>query len=194
MNRQEGYRLLRKYNKDPFHIRHALTVEGVMRFMADALDYGDEAAYWAMVGLLHDIDFEQYPDLHCVKALEIYALEGIDDDMARACACHGYGLTGVTLVPTHEMEKVLYAVDELTGLIYATALMRPSKSTLDMEPKSVMKKLKTLAFAAGCSREVIQNGADILGWPLDKLVEQTLLAMRACEASVQVEMANLEGE
>lgn len=188
MTREQALTLLKKYNQDPFHIRHALTVEGVMREMARSLGYGDEQAHWALVGLLHDIDFEQYPDAHCVKALEIFKTEGVPDDIAHSAASHGYGLTGVDIAPQKQMEKVLFAIDELTGLIYACSLMRPSRSAKDMELKSVMKKYKAPAFAAGCSREVIQKGADMLGWELSDLITRTLEAMRQTEDEVSAQM------
>lgn len=180
ITRDEAFALLKEYNKDPFHIRHALTVEGVMRWYANKLGYGDEEEFWGIVGLLHDLDFELYPEEHCKKSQEIMRDRGIDERIIRATASHGYGL-GVDIKPEHEMEKVLYATDELTGLIWAAALMRPSKSVQDMELKSVKKKYKTTNFAAGCSREVIERGAEMLGWELDELISKTILAMRSCE-------------
>ena len=174
---------LRKYNHEPFHIQHALTVEGVMRWYAQQLGYGDEADFWATVGLLHDIDFEQWPEQHCQKAPELLREAGCGDDLIRAVCSHGYGIC-CDIEPTHQMEKVLYAADELTGLIGAAALMRPSKSCQDMEVKSLKKKYKDKKFAAGCSRDVIQQGADRLGWTLEELMEKTILAMRSCEDSV----------
>ena len=187
ISREEALALLKKYNQDPFHIQHALTVEGVMRWFAEELGYGEETDFWGMVGLLHDIDFEQYPEQHCIKAPELLRDGGVGEDMIHAICSHGYQLT-VDIVPEHEMEKVLYATDELTGLIGAAALMRPSRSVQDMEVKSVKKKFKSLNFAAGCSREVIQNGADMLGWDLADLMERTILAMRSCEEAIQQAM------
>lgn len=189
ISRDEALKLLKEFNSEPFHIRHALTVEGVMRWYAEELGYGDEADLWATVGLLHDLDFEKYPDQHCVKSQEIMRERGIDERIIRATASHGYGL-GVDIEPVHEMEKVLYATDELTGLIWAAALMRPSKSVSDMELKSVKKKYKTPNFAAGCSREVIERGAEMLGWELDDLISKTILAMRSCEEKVNAETQN----
>ena len=180
ITRDEAFELLKKYNKDPFHIRHALTVEGVMRWYAKELGYADEEEYWGIVGLLHDIDFELYPEEHCKKAPELLKAGGVGDDMIYSICSHGYGIC-VDIEPVHEMEKVLFAADELTGLIGAVALMRPSKSTLDLELKSVKKKYKALNFAAGCSREVIQRGADMLGWTLDDFISDTILAMRTLE-------------
>lgn len=180
ITREEAFELLKKYNQDSFHIHHALTVEGVMRWYARELGYGDEAEYWGIVGLLHDIDFEQYPEEHCIKAPELLRNAGVGEDIIHAVCSHGYELT-VDVKPEHEVEKVLYAVDELTGLIGAVALMRPSKSVQDMEVKSVKKKYKSNNFAAGCSREVIQRGADMLGWELNDLIQKTIYAMRSCE-------------
>lgn len=181
LTRDEAFALLREYNEDSFHIKHALTVEGVMRYFARELGYGDEEEFWGIVGLLHDLDFERHPDQHCIKSQEILRERGVDERIVRATASHGYGLT-VDIKPEHEMEKVLYAVDELTGLIGATALMRPSRSVSDLELKSVKKKFKTPSFAAGCSRQVISQGADMLGWSLDDLISRTILAMRATDA------------
>jgi predicted hydrolase (HD superfamily) len=180
LNRDEAWNFLCRYNKEEFHLKHARTLEGVMRWFANQLGYEDEADFWAMVGLLHDLDFEMYPEQHCVKSQEIMREANLSERLIRATASHGYGLT-VDIQPEHQMEKVLYAVDELTGLIGAVALMRPSRSVQDLEVKSVMKKFKTLSFAAGCSREVIQKGADMLGWPLEELIEKTILAMRTLE-------------
>ncbi len=151
-----------------------------MRYFAKKLGYGPEEEFWGIVGLLHDLDFEKYPAEHCIRQQEIMKERGVDGKIIRATASHGYNLT-VDIEPAHEMEKILYATDELTGLIGAVAIMRPSKSVMDLEVKSVMKKYKTLNFAAGCSREVIADGAKMLGWDLEKLVEETILAMRACE-------------
>ena len=183
ITRQEAWELLTEYNKDHFHLKHAVTVEGVMRYYARELGYGDEEDFWGIVGLLHDLDFEQYPDEHCIKSQEIMRERGLDERLIHATASHGYALT-VDIKPEHEMEKVLYATDELTGLIGAAALMRPSKSVSDMELKSLKKKYKTVNFAAGCSREVIERGADMLGWTLDDLLSRTILAMCDCEDAV----------
>ncbi|MCM1043915.1 MAG: HDIG domain-containing protein [Candidatus Gastranaerophilales bacterium] len=180
ISRDAAFELLQKYNQDPFHIQHALTVEGVMRWYARELGYGEDEEFWGLVGLLHDIDFEQYPEQHCIKAPELLREGGVSEEMIHAVCSHGFGLT-VDVKPEHEMEKVLYAADELTGLIWAAALMRPSKSTQDMELKSLKKKYKSKGFAAGCSRDVIEKGAQMLGWELDVLLERTLEAMRACE-------------
>lgn len=180
LTRDEAWELLTEFNKDHFHLKHALTVEGVMRYFARELGYSDEEEFWGIVGLLHDLDFEKYPESHCVKEQEIMRERGIDERIIHATASHGYALT-VDIKPEHEMEKVLYAVDELTGLIGAAALIRPSKSVSDLELKSVKKKYKTANFAAGCSREVIERGAEMLGWDLDTLIERTILAMRSCE-------------
>jgi predicted hydrolase (HD superfamily) len=188
ISREAALELLKKHNKDPFHIQHGLTVEGVMKWYADKLGYGEDAEYWGIVGLLHDIDFEEYPEQHCIKAPELLKEAGVSDDIIHAVCSHGYELT-VDIKPEHEMEKVLYATDELTGLIGAAALMRPSKSVQDMELKSLKKKYKSANFAAGCSREVIQRGADMLGWELDKLLSDTIEAMRSCEESVANEVA-----
>lgn len=184
LTRDEAWELLREYNSDPFHLKHAVTVEGVMRYFARELGYEDEADFWGVVGLLHDLDFERYPDQHCVKSQEIMRERDLDERLIHATASHGYGIT-VDIEPEHEMEKVLYAADELTGLIYAASLMRPSKSVSDMEVKSVKKKYKNANFAAGCSREVIQRGADMLGWELSDLIQRTILAMRECEEAYE---------
>lgn len=183
MNRSEAWRLLTKYNKDPFHLRHAITLELVMKYFSNELGYCDDSDYWAIVGLLHDLDFELYPNEHCVKSQEIMRLEGVDEKIIRSTASHGYGIC-VDIKPEHEMEKVLFAVDELTGLIGACALMRPSKSVSDMELKSLKKKFKQPSFAAGCSRDVIKQGAELLGWPTDELLDRTLKAMKATEAQI----------
>ncbi len=181
LTREAAWELLNEYNKDHFHLKHALTVEGIMRYFAEELGYADEVDFWGIVGLLHDLDFEQYPEQHCIKEQEIMREHGIDERIIHATASHGYALT-VDIQPEHEMEKVLYATDELSGLIGAVALMRPSKSVSDLELKSVKKKYKNAKFAAGCSREVIERGAEMLGWTLDELIERTILAMRSCEA------------
>jgi predicted hydrolase (HD superfamily) len=187
ITRDEAFSLLKKYNKDPFHIQHALTVEQVMKWYANELGYGDEAEYWGIVGLLHDIDFEEYPDQHCIKAPELLREGGVDESIIHAVCSHGYGIT-VDIEPEREMEKVLFAADELTGLIWAAALMRPSKSTKDMELKSLKKKYKSKGFAAGCSREVIERGAEMLGWELDTLLTRTLEAMKASEDAINTAM------
>ena len=187
LTREEALALLKKYNKESFHIQHALTVEGVMRWFAGELGYGAEAEYWANAGLLHDIDFELYPEQHCQKAPELLREGGVSEDMIRSVCSHGYGLCS-DVEPEHEMEKVLFAVDELTGLIGAAALMRPSKSVTDMEVSSIKKKFKDKRFAAGCSRDVIRQGAERLGWELNELFEKTILAMRSCEKQIQEEM------
>lgn len=191
--RNDAFALLKKYNKDPFHIQHALTVEAVMKWYANELGYGEDAEYWGIVGLLHDIDFELYPAEHCLMAPELLKDGGVSDDIIHAVCSHGYGITvecGTTIdvEPLHEMEKVLFAADELTGLIWAAALMRPSKSTKDMELKSLKKKYKSKGFAAGCSREVIERGAAQLGWDLEKLLTMTLQAMAATEDEIKAEI------
>jgi len=191
ITREEALELLKKYNKEPFHIQHALTVEGVMRWYAHELGYGDESDYWAITGLLHDIDFELYPEEHCKKAPELLIEGGVGEDMLHAVCSHGFGIC-TDIKPEHEMEKVLFAVDELTGLIGAAALMRHSKSVMDMEMKSVKKKFKDKKFAAGCSRDIIQQGAENLGWNLDDLFEKTIQAMRSCEESINQEMEDRE--
>ena len=183
ITREQAFDLLKKYNQEEFHIRHALTVEGVMRWYAKKLGYGEEEEFWGIVGLLHDIDFEQYPEQHCIKALELLKDGGASEELIHAVCSHGYAIT-VDVKPEHLMEKVLYAADELIGLIWAAALMRPSKSVQDMEVKSVKKKYKNAKFAAGCSREVIERGADMLGWELSDLIGKTILAMRSCEENV----------
>lgn len=194
--REDALALLKKYNQDPFHLQHAFTVEAVMKWYANELGYAEDAEYWGIVGLLHDIDFEQYPEEHCLKAPELLREGGVGEDIIHSVVSHGYGITigcGVTLdvAPEHEMEKVLFAADELTGLIWAAALMRPSKSTKDMELKSLKKKYKSKGFAAGCSREVIQRGADQLGWELEKLLTMTMEAMKATEDTINVECESL---
>ena len=188
--RDEALALLRQYNKEPFHLQHAFTVEGVMAWYAKELGYDDEADFWAMVGLLHDIDFEQWPEEHCKKAPELLAATGADGRLIHAVVSHAYGLCS-DVAPEHEMEKVLFAVDELTGLIGAAALMRPSRSVMDMEVSSLKKKFKDKKFAAGCSRDVIRQGAENLGWELDTLFERTIQAMRACEADINAAMEAL---
>jgi len=192
INRRQAWDLLKQYNKDPFHLQHALTVEGVMRWFAQDQGFADEEEFWGIVGLLHDIDFEQYPDQHCLKAPELLRAGGCSEELIHAVCSHGYGLTTVDAKPEHQMEKILYAADELTGLIWAVAIIRPSKSVMDMEVRSVKKKYKAPAFAAGCSRQVIENGAAMLGWELDILIEKTILAMRSCEAEVNAATAALK--
>lgn len=177
MTREEAWNFLTEYNQDQFHLEHAQTVEKTMRYFARELGYGEEEDFWGIVGLLHDLDFEQFPDQHCIKSQEIMRERGIDERIIHATASHGYGIT-VDIKPEHEMEKVLFAVDELTGLIGAVVLMRPSKSVQDLELKSVKKKYKSKGFAAGCSREVIAQGAEMLGWTLDELIERTLKALK----------------
>ena len=183
ISREAALNALREYNKEPFHIQHALTVEGVMRWYANDLGYGEDADFWATVGLLHDIDYGMWPDEHCLKAPELLEKAGCDDEFIHAVCSHGYGIC-CDVEPTHEMEKVLFAADELTGLIGAAARMRPSKSCKDMELSSLKKKFKDKKFAAGCSREVITTGAERLGWDLDTLLGKTLEAMRSCEDNV----------
>ncbi len=182
--------LLRKYNKEPFHIYHALTLESVMRYFAVSLGYAEDADYWATTGLLHDIDFEMYPSEHCKKAPELLSAAGVGEDMINSICSHAYGLCS-DVEPKHQMEKILFAVDELTGLIGAAARMRPSKSVKDMEVSSLKKKFKDKRFAAGCSREVIEQGAQMLGWDLAKLMEETIKAMRECEDGVNAEMQSI---
>ncbi|MDR0422597.1 MAG: hydrolase [Proteiniphilum sp.] len=184
ITRNEAWALLTEYNREDFHLQHARTVEGVMRYFAQSLGYGDEAAFWATVGLLHDLDFEMYPDEHCIRQQQIMRENGLDERLIRAAASHGYGMA-TDIEPLHEMEKVLYAVDELTGLIGAVARMRPSRSVTDLEVSSVRKKYKSANFAAGCSREVIGRGAAMLGWELDTLIEKTILAMRSLDREIQ---------
>lgn len=185
----EALALLKEYNQGEFHLKHAYIVSDVMGWFAEQLGYGEEKEFWSIVGLLHDLDFEQYPDQHCIKSQEIMRARGVDEAIIHATASHGYGIT-VDIRPEHEMEKVLYATDELTGLTQAAALMRPSRSVMDMELKSLKKKYKSPSFAAGCSREVIARGAEMLGWSLDDLLQKTLLAMRVDEARI----AALEAE
>ncbi len=190
MDRTAAWNLLCKYNHDPFHLRHALTMEGVMRYFARENGFAQDEEFWGNVGLLHDIDFEQFPEEHCVKAPELLREGGADEPLVHAVCSHGWGIT-VDVRPEHLMEKLLFASDELSGLIWASALMRPSRSVQDLELKSVKKKFKNRKFAAGCSREVITKGAELVGWTLDELIERTILAMRSCEASVEEGMAGL---
>lgn len=187
ITREKALELLKKYNKEPFHILHALTVEGVMRWYATELGYAQEEEFWGLAGLLHDVDFEQYPEEHCVKAPQLLAEIGAEEEIIHAVCSHGYGLVS-EVKPEHEMEKILFASDELTGLIGAAARMRPSKSVMDMEVSSLKKKYKDKRFAAGCSRDVIEQGAQMLGWSLEELFEKTILAMRSCEERVNHEM------
>ena len=190
LTRIKALDLLRKYNQESFHIQHALTVEGTMRYFSMELGYENEADFWAMCGLLHDIDFEQYPEQHCIKAPELLQEIHAPEAMVHAICSHGYGMC-CDVEPVHLMEKVLFAVDELTGLIGAAARMRPSKSVMDMELSSLKKKFKDKKFAAGCSRETIQQGAERLGWSLDELLDKTIMAMRSCESQVAVELESL---
>lgn len=190
IKRDDAIKLLKKYNKEEFHILHALTVEGVMRYFAEECGYGDDKDFWGICGLLHDVDFEMYPSEHCIKAPELLKEIGASSDIVHAVCSHGYGIC-CDVEPTHEMEKILFATDELTGLIGAAARMRPSKSTKDMELKSLKKKYKDKRFAAGCSRDIIQKGAQMLGIELDELLEKTILAMRSCEDSVEKELETL---
>ena len=187
ISRKKACELLKKYNKDPFHIQHALTVEAVMKWFAKEQGYEEESEYWGMVGLLHDIDFEYYPDEHCIKAPELLRAGGVGEDMIRSVCSHCYGIT-TDVEPTHEMEKILFATDELTGLIWVRFFDASIKSTKDMELKSLQKKYKTKSFAAGCSREIIEQGAQMLGWDLTDLLERTLHAMAASEDTVIEQM------
>lgn len=185
LTREQAWDLLREYNQEPFHLRHGLTVEAVMGWFAQELGYGDQAELWSQAGLLHDVDFERWPEEHCVKAKTLLEERGLEPGLIHAVVCHGWGMTNTDAQPEHQMEKVLFAVDELTGLIGAAALMRPSKSTKDMELKSLKKKFKDKKFAAGCSRETITQGAELLGWELDDLLGRTLSAMQATEDAVE---------
>ncbi len=185
MDRNTAWALLTKYNQEPFHLLHALTLEGVMDYFARELGYGDEAGFWSLVGLLHDVDFEQFPDQHCLKAPELLTEIGADERLVHAVCSHGWGIC-CDVKPEHEMEKILFATDELTGLIGAAARMRPSKSCADMELSSLKKKYKDKKFAAGCSRDVIARGAELLGWDLDQLLSRTLDAMKAVESRVHL--------
>lgn len=190
ITRNDALKLLEKYNKEPFHIYHGLTVEGVMKWFANELGYGEDEDFWGTVGLLHDIDFEAYPEEHCIKAPELLRAAGVSEEVIHGVCSHGYNLT-VDVKPEHQMEKVLYATDELTGLIGAAIRMRPSKSTKDFEVKSLKKKFKDKKFAAGCSRDVIKFGAQLLDWELDYLFDRTILAMRSCEDTVKKELEEL---
>lgn len=191
MTREEAWALLTEFNQEPFHLQHAITVGKVMRWYAQQLGYEADADFWEIVGLLHDLDFEQFPQEHCIRSQQIMRERGVPEQIIHATASHGYGLC-CDIEPEHEMEKVLYASDELTGLIGAAALMRPSKSVQDMELSSLKKKFKDKKFAAGCSRDVIRQGAERLGWELDTLLDRTLQAMRACEAEVAQAMAAID--
>lgn len=190
VTREQALALLQKYNQEPFHILHGLTVEGVMRWFAEDAGFAEEADFWALCGLLHDVDFERYPQEHCKKAPELLAEIDAPEAMVHAVCSHAYGSCS-DVEPVHQMEKVMFAVDELTGLIGAAARMRPSKSVMDMELSSLKKKFKDKKFAAGCSRDVIREGAERLGWTLDETLEKTILAMRSCETSVAEELAQL---
>ncbi|MBE7719321.1 MAG: HD domain-containing protein [Lacrimispora celerecrescens] len=190
IKRQQALQLLMKYNQEPFHLLHGLTVEGVMRWYAKELGYKEEEDFWGLAGLLHDVDFEKFPEEHCKKAPELLSEIGAEEELVHAICSHGYGIC-VDIKPEHEMEKVLFAADELTGLIGAAAKMRPSKSVMDMEVSSLKKKYKDKKFAAGCSRDVISSGAENLGWTLEELMEKTILAMRSCEESVNQELETL---
>lgn len=193
LTREKALELLKKYNKEPFHLLHGLTVEGTMRWYAKEMGFGEEEDLWGIAGLLHDVDFENYPEEHCKKAPELLAEIGAEPELVRAIVSHGYGICSDTK-PEHEMEKILFASDELTGLIGAAARMRPSKSVMDMEVSSLKKKYKDKRFAAGCSRDVIAQGAENLGWTLEELMEKTILAMRSCEERVNQEMEKLESQ
>ena len=191
ISREDALALLMKHNKEGFHIQHALTVEGAMRWYAKEMGYGEDEEYWGIVGLLHDIDFEEYPEQHCIKAPELLSAGGVGEDMIYSICSHGYGIC-CDVEPKHEMEKILFACDELTGLIGAAALMRPSKSVMDMEVSSLKKKFKDKKFAAGCSRDVIRQGAERLGWELNDLFEKTIMSMRSCEESIRKEITRLQ--
>lgn len=188
-DREKALETLKQYNAEPFHIRHAYTVEAVMGWMAENLGHGADKEFWSLVGLMHDVDFEKWPEEHCVKAPELLREAGFTPEFIHAVCAHGWGMTGTDARPEHEMEKVLFACDELTGLIWSAALMRPSKSTKDMELKSLKKKYKDKKFAAGCSRETIAQGAELLGWELDELLEKTLRAVADTEDAVEAQMA-----
>ena len=190
ITKERAIELLKEHNKEPFHILHGLTVGAVLRWYANELGYGDDADFWEVCGILHDIDFEEYPDEHCIVAPRLLKEAGAEEELIHAVVSHGYGHR-VEVKPEHEMEKVLFASDELTGLIGAAARMRPSKSAKDMELSSLKKKFKDKKFAAGCSRDVITRGATQLGWELDRLLEQTILAMRSCEDSVNEQMEQM---
>ncbi|MBE5807865.1 MAG: hydrolase [Clostridiales bacterium] len=188
MTREQAVECLRKYNKEHFHLQHALTVEAVMRWYARELGYADDEDFWGLVGLMHDVDFEMYPEEHCIKAPELLRAAGASDQLIRAVCSHGYGIT-VDIKPEHEMEKVLFAADELTGLIGANVLMLPTKSVQDLQLKSLKKKFKDKKFAAGCSRQVITDGAAMLGWEMDRLMQDTIRAMQFCDEDVKAALA-----
>ena len=192
ITRDEAFELFKKYNKEAFHIRHAITLEKVLMWYANKLGYEGEREYWGIVGLLHDIDFELYPDEHCKKAVDLLKEGGVNESVIRSVCSHGYGICS-DIKPEHEMEKVLFAVDELTGLINAAALMRPSKSTKDMELKSLKKKFKSKGFAAGCDRDIIKRGAEMLGMELNDFLKDTLEAMKDCEDEIDEMMIGYEG-
>ncbi|MDU6262884.1 MAG: hydrolase [Anaerocolumna aminovalerica] len=181
---EEAYEILKKYNKDEFHLKHGKIVSDVMGYFAEEYD-PEHVDYWKVVGMLHDLDFEMYPEQHCIKGQELMTELDLDEGIIRSTASHGYGIT-VDIKPELYMEKVLYAIDELTGLIGAVAIMRPSKSVSDLEVKSVMKKFKTASFAAGCSREVIQKGADMLEMELTELIDKTIHAMRSLIPEMEI--------
>ena len=189
VGREQALKVLKQYNAEAFHIRHALTVSAVMGALAGELGYADQAEFWSLVGLMHDVDFEKWPDEHCVKAPELLSEAGFTPEFIHAVCSHGWGMTGTDAQPQLEMEKVLFACDELTGLIGAAALMRPSKSTKDMELKSLKKKFKDKKFAAGCSRDTIAQGAELLGWELDTLLDKTLAAMQQTEDAIEAAVA-----
>lgn len=189
-NHDSALELLREYNKEPFHILHGLTVGACMKWFAGELGYGDDQDFWEVCGILHDIDFEMYPEEHCKKAVELLEKAGAEPEVIHAVCSHGYGECS-DVKPEHEMEKVLFACDELTGLIGAAVKMRPSRSVMDLEVKSLKKKFKDKRFAAGCSREIITKGAEQLGWSLEELMENTILAMRSCEENINCELDNL---
>lgn len=191
LTREKALELLKKYNKEPFHLEHALTVEGIMRYYAEQLGYKDDVDFWGLVGLLHDVDYEMYPDEHCVKAKSILESVNAGDELIHAVCSHGYGIC-VDIKPEHEMEKVLFTVDELSGLTGAAAKMRPSKSVMDMEVKSLKKKFKDKKFAAGCSRDIINQGAEMLGYDMNKVFEMTIEAMRSCETRVKEELEEIQ--
>ena len=188
LTREQALALLQKYNKEPFHIQHGLTVEGVMRWYAQELGFGEDVDFWGLCGLLHDVDFEMYPEEHCKKAPELLAEVNASDALVHAVCSHAYGSCS-DVEPVHLMEKVMYAADELTGLIGAAARMRPSKSCMDMELSSLKKKFKDKKFAAGCSRDVIKQGAERLGWALDEVLDKTIQAMRSCETAINEELS-----
>lgn len=187
ITREQALELLQKYNKEPFHVQHGLTVEGTMKFLAEDLGYGEDAEFWGLCGLLHDIDFEMWPEEHCVKAPELLAEINCSEELVHAVCSHGYGLC-CDVEPVHQMEKVLFAVDELTGLVGAAVILRPSHSCKDMDVKSLKKKYKDKRFAAGCSREVIAQGAEMLGWEMETLYDAVLRAMQASEDDLFAQM------